>query len=77
MSTEVSTITSSDLERLTAEVANLEFQLALLQTVIKKIDSDTYGKCEACGADIEISALNSDPQILFCDPHAPPGDSIT
>ncbi len=77
MSTEGSAITSSDLERLTAEVADLEFQLALLQSLIKKIDSDTYGKCEACGADIDIAALNSDPQILFCETHAPQWDIIT
>ncbi len=77
MSTEVSTITSSELERLTGAVADLESQLALLRTVLKKIDSNEYGKCEACASEIEISALSTDPQILFCDPHTPPGESIT
>ena len=77
MRTEVSAITSSDLERLTAAVADMESQLALLHTVLKKIDSNAYGKCEACGADIEISTLNTAPQILFCGPHTPPGNSLT
>ncbi|NNN19973.1 MAG: hypothetical protein HKL84_09000 [Acidimicrobiaceae bacterium] len=56
-------------------VVDLESQLALLQTVIKKIDSDAYGKCEACDAYIDLEVLSADPQALFCNLHHPQGST--
>ena len=69
MGNEGSQLTTSDLERLAAKVVELESQLAQLQSLMSKIDSNSYGKCEACGTEIELEILAADPNALFCSQH--------
>lgn len=71
MSTDGASVSSSDLEKLSARVLELESQLARLQTLVRKIDSNTYGKCDACGADLGMDVLASDPETFLCRSHAP------
>ncbi|MDA8271492.1 MAG: hypothetical protein M0Z39_08830 [Actinomycetota bacterium] len=71
MNTDGTSISSSDLEKLSARVLELESQLAQLQTLVRKIDSNTYGQCDACGADLGMDVLASDPETFLCSSHTP------
>lgn len=71
MTTDGTSISSSDLEKLSTRVLELESQLARLQTLVRKIDSNTYGRCDACGADLGMEVLASDPETFLCSAHAP------
>ena len=71
MTTDGTSISSSDLEKLSTRVLELESQLARLQTLVRKIDSGTYGRCDACGADLEMDVLVSDPETFLCSSHSP------
>ncbi len=71
MESEEVSLSTSDLEQLNEKVRRLELKLASLQAMVKKIDADAYGLCEACGSEIDIETLSSNPETIFCGQHAP------
>ncbi|TAN24163.1 MAG: hypothetical protein EPN30_06850 [Actinomycetota bacterium] len=76
MDNEAPELTASDLERLAAKVVALESQLAKLQTLASRIESNSYGKCEACSTEIEMEILAADPEALFCGQHSSQGQNL-
>ena len=47
-----------------AEVESRE--LAAVQNAIRKMDDDSYGKCEACNANIPLARLQALPYAILC-----------
>lgn len=43
-----------------------EIELGQIATALRRIDDDEYGYCEACGEDIALARLQSNPTALFC-----------
>ncbi len=77
MENEEISLSASDLENLSVKVTEIESRLARLQTIVRKIDSDAYGKCEACQAEIDLEVLSSNPEASLCAAHAPePGEIV-
>ena len=66
-------LSTADLEQLNEKVRKLELKIASLQSMVKKIDADAYGLCEACGSEIDVETLSSNPETIFCGQHAPQG----
>lgn len=53
-------------ERNYALLSNEKNMLAQIETAMKKIDSNTYGKCEVCGIDIQRERLDIKPSATTC-----------
>jgi RNA polymerase-binding transcription factor DksA len=49
-----------------ALVQDLKGRLVDIESALNKIASGTYGICEKCGKEIEISILDIDPESRFC-----------
>ncbi len=53
------------------ELANrLRDQLGDVQRALEKLESDTYGLCEACGSRISEARLEAMPAARYCIDHA-------
>lgn len=52
-----------------AEVDQLEIQLQNVMVALSKIESDSFGKCEVCGNDIEEDRLEVSPSAPTCKLH--------
>ena len=52
-----------------AILADLEARYDTVLTAIERIQSDTYGKCEVCGEEIEEKRLVADPAAMTCIEH--------
>ena len=44
--------------------------LGQIDRTIKAFDSDAFGRCEVCGADLSRSALEQQPWLAACPAHA-------
>lgn len=44
-------------------------ELRALEEALTRVDADTYGRCEACGADIADARLEAVPATRFCVDH--------
>lgn len=53
-------------ERNYALLSNEKNMLSQVETAMKKIDSNTYGKCEVCGIDIQRERLDIKPAATTC-----------
>ena len=53
----------------TALVATLELQYNNIVSALARIESNTFGKCEVCGKDIEENRLNANPVARTCIAH--------
>lgn len=42
-------------------------QLAAIENALSRLDNDTYGICEACGADISVGRLMTNPLTSTCE----------
>ena len=49
---------------------NAEKELDELKKALGRIENGTYGKCEICGADIEVSRLKANLAAKTCVTHA-------
>lgn len=49
---------------------SLEYELAQIETALRRVDEGTYGKCEACGIEIPVERLEASPAARFCIDHA-------
>jgi RNA polymerase-binding transcription factor DksA len=47
----------------------VEAELADVERALRRIDEGTYGKCEACGAEIADDRLEAMPATRFCITH--------
>jgi len=52
-----------------AIVDQLEIQLIQVESALGKIESGTYGKCNACGKNIPEARLEANPASLTCMEH--------
>ena len=57
-------------EKELAILRSLEEQLEAVDAALERLDEGTYGKCEACGADIGDERLDAVPTTRFCVNHA-------
>jgi DnaK suppressor protein len=48
----------------------LETEQELLERALVKLDEGTYGRCDACGADIPVKRLQARPESVLCVPCA-------
>lgn len=53
----------------TAEVAELETRYNNIVRALTKIKEGTYGRCEICGAEIELKRLEANPAARTCLTH--------
>jgi RNA polymerase-binding transcription factor DksA len=53
-------------ERDLSILESIELELVDVEHALKRIDEGTYGKCEACGKDIEDDRLAVIPAARFC-----------
>lgn len=51
---------------------SLERELGELETALRRVDEGTYGRCEACGREIDPRRLEVKPAARFCTEHEPP-----
>lgn len=65
-----------DLKVQIQKVSNLESELSHLQGIMKRIDTDSYGRCEACGAEIDQEVLSSNPATILCATHDAENESL-
>jgi len=47
----------------------LKERLEEIKCALAKIAKGTYGKCEKCGADIELAVLKTSPESRYCQAH--------
>jgi RNA polymerase-binding transcription factor DksA len=52
-----------------AILKQLEIQLLEVESALGKIESNTYGKCNVCGAEIPENRLEANPASLTCIEH--------
>lgn len=71
MSSDNPYISATDIEQNSKKVEEIEMQLAELQTIMGKIESNAYGVCEACGSALDLQTLRSNPVATLCSEHAP------
>jgi len=45
---------------------NMELRLKDINSALKKIEGDEYGKCESCGKEIEEERLRAVPEAKLC-----------
>lgn len=50
---------------------HIEKGLQDVNTALERMESGTYGKCDACGKDIPYERLEAMPTTLFCVEHSP------
>ena len=58
-----------DFEEKTSQVGALSARLASIERALTNIDSDTYGTCRVCGAEIEAERLEANPAAETCVAH--------
>jgi DnaK suppressor protein len=56
-------------EENSAILKQLEIQLLEVESALGKIESNTYGKCNVCGAEIPEARLEANPASLTCIEH--------
>jgi len=52
-----------------AILADLEARYDLVLEALRRIENNTYGKCEVCGKTIEEERLEADPSARTCIEH--------
>ncbi len=61
--------TIEEFEGNSAILKQLEIQLLEVESALGKIESNTYGKCNVCGAEIPEARLEANPASLTCIEH--------
>ncbi|AWE08419.1 molecular chaperone DnaK [Lysinibacillus sp. 2017] len=64
---------ATDLTTVTTEIALDELkeeEMEKIQTALRAIDEETYGKCTECGKEIPFERLEAVPTTLTCIEHA-------
>ncbi len=58
-----------DFEERSSMIRDLEPRLNNILLALKKIGKDSFGKCEVCGKDIELTRLEANPAARTCKKH--------
>jgi RNA polymerase-binding transcription factor DksA len=58
-----------DPERVAAELAEVEADLAGVESALRRLDDGSYGRCEVCGQAIDDAELASRPTARACADH--------
>jgi len=61
---------SFDRERDVAILTEIEVELGDVEAALERLESGTYGTCEACGGPIEGTRLEALPATRYCVGHS-------